>query len=148
MRMIGPLHQRRIYFAGDRKKSCPLPITPLLRLRHALFAAAASISLAQAPLAEFMNRALQASGLSELLEQPSDDGASASPAAPAGSNANNLTQGAMRNWTLFAPTGDAWQRFVRHSSSRRTEEDLLRDPSLKALLMHHLAEGVFDPQAR
>lgn len=84
-----------------------------------------------------MNRALQVTGLSNLLVDV--------PSAPSSSSGSSGTQG---NWTLFAPTGDAWQRFVRHSSSRRTEDDLLGDPNLKALLMHHLAEGVFDPQAR
>lgn len=118
-------------------------------------------SIIQAPLAEFMNRALQATGISELLEHRDQGTLPAGIAATSDDHsANNLTtppqhsdssqpQGAEGgNWTLFAPTGDAWQRFLRHSSSRKTEDDLLKDPNLKALLLHHLAEGVFDPQAR
>lgn len=80
---------------------------------------------AQAPLAEFTNRALQATGLASMLEGNDDGG-----------------------WTLFAPTGDAWQRFLRFASPKKSEEDLLRDPSLPRLLLHHIAEGAFDPQAR
>lgn len=46
------------------------------------------------------------------------------------------------------PQDEAWRQFVKYSGAGRNLTHVLDDPELRSLMLHHIAEEVFSPEAR